>query len=941
MAQRRKTEFTLPYFGIDEKGKYPTLYNLKGDYAVVIQLINPVTQYSADPSAYDNAHQLFINMIKILGEGYVVQKQDVLTKKIYNKNDSTEYLQQKYDEHFSGREYTDLTTYLVITRKAKRGSFYTYNKKNYLDFEQNIGKLDDLFKRSNLIPKILSANEIDLYVRRILSMNFKTKNVSLNNMLATDIEIQMGDRSVRSISLVDIDIINLPGTVSTHIERNDKDTLKGFPIDTMGFLYSVPLYHTIVYNQVIDIPAQNITQRKLELKRKRHSGIPDPANSMCVEDIDALLVDVARENQMLVNSHFNILVCAPSDSIQQTCNYIESSLFQQGIIPNKNAYNQMELFRSVLPCNTVELKDYDLFLTTSDAALCFFFKEALSKDEVSGFQIRFTDRQGIPVAIDPADLPMQTNRINNRNKFVLGPSGSGKSFFMNALIEQYCMYNKSQTPKWLMDVVIVDTGHSYSGLCSYYNGKYITYTDEKPITMNPFAITESEYNIEKKDFLKTLVSLLWKGADGTVNQVESDVISQVISAYYSNYFSKPKFEGFTEQQEREFERLSAEQTKANDYSEIAKKQIDVEEIKAEASNLTAAFQGNDDEKIKYYEQEYTRLYSEALNMVTESFRQDDEDDIYHTLRGEAITDFNRKNVFSLSFNTFYEYALYKIPDIKAQERIPFDIDEFRYVLKKFYQGGEFESILNEEADQSLFTESFVVFEIDSIKEHKVLFPIVTLIIMDVFIQKMRFRKDQRKALIIEEAWKAIASPLMANYILYLYKTVRKFWGEAIVVTQELGDIIGNAVVKDSIINNSDTVMLLDQTKFKDNFDEIAKLLAINPHERKKIFTINQFDNQENRGRFKEVYIRRGAVGEVYGVEVSLYQYLAFTTEKPEKSAVTIYSDFYGSYQLGLDNFVKDLKRSGLKFDQFFKSVNSKKKPLFEAETEEPTLQLIA
>jgi hypothetical protein len=102
MAQKRKTEFNLPYFGIDEGGKYPTIYNLKGDYGVVIQINNPVLQYSADPSAYDSSHQLYVNITKILGEGYVIQKQDVLTKKIYNKSDSTEYLQQKYDEHFNG-----------------------------------------------------------------------------------------------------------------------------------------------------------------------------------------------------------------------------------------------------------------------------------------------------------------------------------------------------------------------------------------------------------------------------------------------------------------------------------------------------------------------------------------------------------------------------------------------------------------------------------------------------------------------------------------------------------------------------------------------------------------------------------------------------------------------------------------------------------------------
>ena len=651
-------------------------------------------------------------------------------------------------------------------------------------------------------------------------MNFQEKHQFLNNILSGEQQIEMGDTAVRSISLINPDTIELPQEVSTYTERKDKDTLKGFPMDNMGFLFNAPNFKTIVYNQIIDIVPQSVTQRKLELKRKRHSGIPDPANNMCVEDIDQLLEDIVRNNQLLVNSHFNIAVACEKESIEGTANFIESSLFQQGIVPSKNAYNQLELFRSLLPCNGVELKPYDFFLTTSDAALCFFFKESTPRDEESNFQIRLTDREGIPVKIDPSDLPMQTNRINNRNKFVLGPSGSGKSFFMNALIEQYCMYNKSEKPKWLMDVVIVDTGHSYKGLCDYYGGKYITYSEENPITTNPFAISEEEYNIEKKDFLLTVISVLWKSVNGEISQVESDVITNTVSAYYNSFF-------------------------LND--------------------------------------------------------------------GKADR---------LCFDSFYDFAIDHIPEIIEKERIPFDIDGFRFVLKKFYTDGEYGELLNKKTDQSLFEEPFIVFEIDTIKEHKILFPIVTLIIMDVFIQKMRFRTNQRKALVIEEAWKAIASPLMADYILYLYKTVRKFWGEAIVVTQELGDIIGNPVVKDSIINNSDTVVLLDQTKFKDNYNEIASLLSINEIERRKIFSINQLDNTAGRGRFKEVYIRRGATGEVYGVEVSLHQYLTYTTEKPEKAAVEIYHNFFGSYQEALDAFVEDFQGSGEELNRFFSLVNS-------------------
>jgi conjugation system TraG family ATPase len=288
--------------------------------------------------------------------------------------------------------------------------------------------------------------------------------------------------------------------------------------------------------------------------------------------------------------------------------------------------------------------------------------------------------------------------------------------------------------------------------------------------------------------------------------------------------------------------------------------------------------------------------------------------------------FFKKDRSQLSFNTFYEFSMTHIQTIIERERINFDLNEFQFILKKFYEGGEYAAILNDDIDQSLFDESFIVFEIDAIKEHKVLFPITTLIIMDVFLQKMR-HKSNRKALIIEEAWKAIASPMMAGYILYLYKTVRKFRGEAVVVTQELDDIIGNEIVKNSIINNSDTICLLDQTKFKDSYTEIAALLSLNEVEQKKIFTINNLPNKENRGRFKEVYIKRGGVGEVYGVEVSMHEYLTYTTERSEKEAVQYYVEHFGGfdkdYRTGLDRFVLDFEKSNKKLSEFVQSINRK------------------
>jgi conjugation system TraG family ATPase len=356
-------------------------------------------------------------------------------------------------------------------------------------------------------------------------------------------------------------------------------------------------------------------------------------------------------------------------------------------------------------------------------------------------------------------------------------------------------------------------------LCKYFGGKYITYTEEKPITMNPFRIEAVENNEEKRQILKELIGLIWKGVDGKLTQVEDDILTKSVTNYYSDYFG------------------------------------------------------------------------------------------------------GKEKVPSLSFNSFYEFSCNEIEFIMKEERVRFDLDEYRFILRKFYKGGIYDKILNDEFDNTLFNESFIVFEIDNIKEHKLLFPITTLIIMDVFIQKMRHKKN-KKVLIIEEAWKAIASPMMAGYILYLYKTVRKFAGEAIVVTQELNDIIGNAIVKDSIISNSDTICLLDQTKFKDNFSQIAQLLSLNEVECNKIFTINKLDNKDNRSRFKEVYIKRGAIGEVYGVEVPIEEYLTYTTERSEKEALQIYLDSYEKYEDAMDNFVIDMKESGLDLHAFVKKINS-------------------
>ena len=410
------------------------------------------------------------------------------------------------------------------------------------------------------------------------------------------------------------------------------------------------------------------------------------------------------------------------------------------------------------------------------------------------------------------------------------------------------------------DVVMVDTGNSYEGLCEYLNGKYISYTEEKPITMNPFRINRQELNVEKTGFLKNLVLLIWKGSKGTVSKTEDRLIDQVITEYYDVFFNG--FDGFTPMQREDLRKS----------------------LQVDARNNGYGTSETEKEKAERIEREI--------------------DEIEHRRKELKVP--------ALSFNTFYEYSVQRIPDICHENNLAgIDLSTYRYMMKDFYRGGNHDKTLNEQMDGTLFDETFIVFEIDAIKDDPLLFPIVTLIIMDVFLQKMRLKKN-RKVLVIEEAWKAIASPLMAEYIKFMYKTARKFWASVGVVTQEIQDIIGSEIVKEAIINNSDVVMLLDQSKFKERFDGIRAILGLTDVDCKKIFTINRLENKEGRSFFREVFIRRGHESNVYGVEEPRECYMTYTTERAEKEALKLYKKELGcNHREAIEAYCRDWNASGI------------------------------
>ena len=941
MAQTKKKVFDGLYSGLEETDGNVVLFSAKGDPSVIFEMTNPVQQLCTDAGQYIRFQDVLSNVVQTLGEGYALQKQDILCKQAYHHDvpEDAEFLTRSYFNYFEGREFTEIRTYLIVTQEAQRSQFVQYDPKTWLDFHTKVSKVDDILTERGIRHHKLSKVEADEYCHRFMAFQFRHGAFSMTNFKASDEYLRTGNRIIRSYPLVDIDEINLPSVIKPYTQTN----INGYPIatDLFSFLTNIPFSDCVVFNQVVQIPNQRKLLRKLQGKAKRHGSMPDPSNKIAKADIEEVLNRLAVDSSMLVYTNFNILVSCPVDKVTPVTSYLETKLYECGIMPSRTAYNQLELFTDSFPGNAYAFNsDYDLFLTLSDAALCFFFKEHLKESEQTPLTTYYTDRQGLPVCIDFTGKEGKVKMTDNSNFFCIGPSGSGKSFHTNSVVRQLLEQHT--------DVVMVDTGDSYEGICGYFGGTYISYTKEKPISMNPFKVTKEEYELnfgEKKNFLKSLIFLIFKGNE-LPSKIEDMLVNQTIVEYYDAYFHP--FEKFTEKEREGLrQKLLVDAKMEEDYDNYSTKMEDIDELinnteeppsKVEENRmLMLPTEAHRQKLIRQYrslnalahDQGATQAERERALCIMEKFKKELYENSF-LIKIEKQIDYlevqkRRLRVKELSFNSYYEFALERIPQITSQEKISFGIRDFAAILKQFYRGGELETTLNSDLDVNLFDERFIVFEIDKIKDDPVLFPIVVLIIMDVFLQKMRIKKG-RKALIIEEAWKAIASPTMAEYIKYLYKTVRKFHGIAGVVTQELNDVIDSPIVKEAIINNSDVKVLLDQTKFKDRYDEIAAILGLTQIQRQQIFTVNALNNREGRNYFKEVWICRGQNSDVYGVEEPPECYWAYTTERVEKEALKIYLAYYGNMQEVITRIEADRKQAGgNKYLVFARKVNQQQK----------------
>lgn len=770
--------------------------------AFLVELPELFTITSAE---YEAIHSAWTKAVKVLPNFCVVHKQDWFIRENYTpeiQKDDLSFLSRSFERHFNERPYLNHTCYLFLTKTTKERSrrqsdFSTLcrgfivpkeiqDKETALKFLESAGQFERIVGDSGFIKLTrLTSDEIigtptqAGIIEKYFALS-QCDTTSLQDISLAAADMRIGDNLLCLHTLSDAE--DLPSQVRTDgryeklsTDRSDCRLSYASPV---GVLLSC----NHIYNQYIfiDDHTENL-QRFEKMARNMHSlSRYSRGNQINKEWIEKYLNEAHSYGLTSVRCHCNVMAWSDdAEELKRIKNDVGSQLALMECKPRHNTVDTPTLYWAGIPGNEGDFPSEESFYTFIEQALCFFTEETSYQSSPSPFGIKMVDRlTGKPLHLDISDLPMKRGIITNRNKFILGPSGSGKSFFTNHMVRQY--YEQGT------HVLIVDTGNSYQGLCEMINrktggkdGVYFTYTEENPIAFNPFYTDDGVFDIEKRESIKTLILTLWKRDNEPPTRAEEVALSNAVSMFIDGL--------------------------------------------AEDSIIP-------------------------------------------------------------SFNTFYEFvggAYCKVLATKQVREKDFDVANFLNVLEPYYKGGEYDYLLNSDKQLDLLSKRFIVFELDNIKDHKILFPIVTIIIMETFIGKMRKLKGIRKMILIEEAWKAIAKEGMAEYIKYLFKTVRKFFGEAIVVTQEVDDIIASPIVKESIINNSDCKILLDQRKYMNKFDSIQAMLGLTEKEKSQVLSINMANHPSRR--YKEVWIGLGGVqSAVYATEVSLEEYYTYTTEETEK-----------------------------------------------------------
>ena len=647
---------------------------------------------------YEALHGAWLKALKVLPDYTVVHKQDFFIEERYAApEDGSErsFLARSYERHFNERPYLRHSCYLYVTKttpeRMRQTSASSVLCRGFIvpremrdtdavtRFLEAAEQMERILNDSGLVrverlteDEIVGTADDAGLLARYFALSDERLPVVNEDIRLDPGTMRIGDKFLSMHTLSDLDM--LPQSVATDFryerlstDRSDCRLSFAAPV---GLLLSC----NHVYNQVVFLDDHDETLKRLEATARNMNSLAAYSRSNAInrEWIEMYLNEAHSQGLRSVRCHCNVMAWAENEAeLKRLRNDVGSQLALMGCTPHHNTVDVPVLFWAAIPGNEADFPAEESFYTFLDQALCLFNEETNYRSSLSPFGIKMSDRlSGIPIHLDISDLPMKRGTITNRNKFILGPSGSGKSYLTNHLVRQYWEQGSH--------ILLVDTGNSYQGLCSLIHAKtkgrdgvYFTYTEEAPIAFNPFYVEDGVYDVEKRESLKTLLLTLWK-------------------------------------------RESEEPTRSE---EVA--------------------------------------LSNAVNLYLSKLRTD-----------RSIVP---------SFDTFYEFVETDYRRLLEQKRVrekDFDLENFLNVLEPYYKGGEYDYLLNSDKQLDLLDKRFIVFELDNISSNRTLLPVVTLIIMETFISKMRRLKGVRKMILIEECWKALTSANMSSYIRYLCAPVQ-------------------------------------------------------------------------------------------------------------------------------------------------------------------------
>lgn len=493
--------------------------------------------FTVTRNEYEAIHSAWAKAVKVLPNYSIVHRQDWFIEENYTpdiQRDDLSFLSRSFERHFNERPYLRHTSYLFLTKTTKERSRtqsnFTALTRNFIipkemqdkdtvtRFLESCDQFERIINDSGFVritrmrkDEITGTENSAGIIEKYFSLS-QEETTCLQDLTLGAAEMKVGDNCLCLHTLSDTD--DLPGKVATDMryerlstDRSDCRLSFAAPIGVL-----LTCNHIVNQYLFIDDPAENLKKFEKQARNMHSLSRYSRSNQINREWIEEYLNEAHSLGLTSIRAHCNVLAWSDDrNRLKQIKNDVGSQLALMECKPRHNTVDTPTLFWAAIPGNAGDFPFEESYYTFIEQALCFFIGESCSRDSLSPFGIRMVDRlTGKPVHLDISDLPMRKGVITNRNKFILGPSGSGKSFFTNHMVRQY--YEQGT------HVLLIDTGNSYQGLCNLIHNKtggedgiYFTYEENDPIAFNPFYVEDGVFDIEKRRASRRLSSPFGNG----------------------------------------------------------------------------------------------------------------------------------------------------------------------------------------------------------------------------------------------------------------------------------------------------------------------------------------------------------------------------------------------------------------------------------------------